>query len=159
MQPLGPFDYMSVPADYRCGKCGAHGCKLWSNGLTLFCAVCAFEILGFPEGSRQRKGAIWIGSAGPAITNHLGEFVTWSSSTDAPKDWWNNLPDHRAEIKSPPEVLKNAPACPSLVALERSVLIARLNEARKMSDEDLREALAVIVKALYSGYGGTHGGL
>lgn len=48
-KPIGPVDYLSdsVPAGYRCGKCGVHGVKLWReyqtflDNQTLRCAGCA----------------------------------------------------------------------------------------------------------------------
>jgi hypothetical protein len=46
---MGSVDYASatVPAEYHCGKCGAHGVKLWRDYQTfmshqsLLCAACA----------------------------------------------------------------------------------------------------------------------
>lgn len=70
-------DYASgtVPPDYRCASCGAHGCKLWREYQcfkpSMFCVACAEQI----EGKRLETGpgaSDQIGWHVPAVPTEEG---------------------------------------------------------------------------------------
>lgn len=94
-----------VPRAYKCGKCGATGCKLWREYQTvapkLLCAPCAAanqnrDISGIdgrgamPDGSRRDRSIGWYV---PAIPDEEG--VGYWGYTSVPQigiEWWERLP-------------------------------------------------------------------
>lgn len=109
VDPSHPVDYskQEVPQSYKCGKCGATGCKLWREYQTflshqnLLCARCAAksqkkDISGIDaQGKRTTE---WgetdqIGWYVPAIpTEENDTFWGYTSVPKAGCDWWDNLP-------------------------------------------------------------------
>jgi hypothetical protein len=92
-------DYASgaVPDDYRCGTCGAHGCKLWwySREAPLLCVACAEQRTGERLGwSRNELGwRSWIGWSYPAVPCEDGDGLYAPESIPAPGlTWWRALP-------------------------------------------------------------------
>ena len=111
---LGTIDYTSKipPSAYRCGTCGAHGCKLWREYQTcadyteLLCCDCA--------GKNQQKDVSTIDAEGKretelGRTDQIGWLVPavptedgttfWGYTSVSPQGckWWYSLPTRAAE--------------------------------------------------------------
>lgn len=117
---IGPVDYASdtTPDGYRCGTCGATGCKLWREYQTflehqsLSCCDCA--------GASQKKDVSAIDAAGnietdfgrcdqigwrvPAVpTEEGGTFWGYTSVPEAGCAWWKRLPTRAPSGAAYPE--------------------------------------------------------
>jgi hypothetical protein len=115
VDPNHPIDYskQETPPNYKCGECGATGCKLWReyqtflHHQTLRCAKCAAEDQGVDisdindEGSytldpkvfgpNQRSDQIgWYTPAVPTEENDT--YWGYTSVPEAGVKWWYNLP-------------------------------------------------------------------
>jgi hypothetical protein len=84
----------TVPPDYRCASCGAHGCKLWRPYQTtmprLLCVVCAEQ----DQGDRlDTSSSDQIGWYVPAVPMEEGDgFWGYTSVPAAGVAWWKSLP-------------------------------------------------------------------
>lgn len=96
-----------TPDDYKCGKCGATGCKLWTeNDLMtknlLLCAKCATSeqnenIDDIASDGTHDKGrgnrTDFIGSYIPAVPREDGNgYWTYIACPRAGGEWWRRLP-------------------------------------------------------------------
>jgi len=99
-----------TPPDYKCGKCGATGCKLWRPSHTfapvLACCDCAAAITGESVSGIDAKGKSeskhgrtdQIGGYVPAVPDE--ECAGYWGYTSVPPEacaWWWALPT-RAEV-------------------------------------------------------------
>jgi hypothetical protein len=111
---LGPVNYASpaTPPDYKCGSCGAHGCKLWRRYQTvldaqdLFCADCAgkhekhdvSDIDGDGRSvavhGRPHDSIGWLVPAVPTVEGDT--YWGYTSVPDAGVAWWKRLPTRAA---------------------------------------------------------------
>jgi hypothetical protein len=109
------FSYTNpaVPDDYKCGTCGATGCKLWREYQAFMpsieCCDCAGKSQGKDvsqinaEGMRPCEGSGLTDSIGwrvPAVPTL--DNTGWWGYTSVPQDgvrWWTALPT-RSEIRS-----------------------------------------------------------
>lgn len=97
----------TVPKDYTCEKCGAHGVKLWREYNTFLssqhytCAKCSFEVQEKPvmpvDEYGQYEGKYGpsdqIGWLVPAIpTEDETTFWGYSSVPQEGCEWWYRLP-------------------------------------------------------------------
>lgn len=101
----------TVPKDYKCDKCDAHGIKLWREYQTsvtdLLCADCAETEAqktheeGWQSPFKRGEGD-QIGWNIPAIPVE-GEDTFWgyTSVPQAGCDWWGNLPTQLTTPASP----------------------------------------------------------
>jgi len=99
-----------VPDGYRCGVCGAAGCKLWRRYQTflehqaLYCAACAIKNQGRgyqlddmdQDGRATNDGAKshaigWLVPAVPTEDNET--YWGYTSVPDAGVAWWRALPN------------------------------------------------------------------
>jgi hypothetical protein len=98
------YSTTAVPDDYRCADCGAHGVKLWRDGMftiTLRCAACACRKAGQPcnvdaEGMSPygRHRTDQIGNQLCAVpTPDNKSFWGYSSVPDDGVSWWKRLPN------------------------------------------------------------------
>jgi hypothetical protein len=86
----------AAPDAYRCGKCGAHGVKLWREYQTispkLLCVACAEQ----DQGRRLETGpgaCDQIGWYVPAVPDEEGAgFWGYTSVPSAGVAWWKGLP-------------------------------------------------------------------
>lgn len=111
VDPSHPIDYSNqeTPPNYKCGKCGASGCKLWRLYNTfldyqrLLCAECAAEDqkkdisdideLGMFAGDLSGMRIDQIGYYIPAIpTKENNNYWGYTSVPEAGCRWWHNLP-------------------------------------------------------------------
>lgn len=107
-----------TPAEYKCGKCGAIGCKLWRDYgerlvvTSLLCASCAAE--------SQKKDISDIDADGlrrcefGGRTNQIGWYIPavptedfsgyWGimSIPEIAYGWWRNLPTHPEQLNAQP---------------------------------------------------------
>lgn len=100
-----------VPPDYKCGKCGATGIKLWREYMTvnprLLCAVCASEeeneniadidSKGIRTGKYDRTDQ--ISGYVPAVPDEEG--VGYWGYTSVPPEgvnWWKALPTLKEKV-------------------------------------------------------------
>jgi hypothetical protein len=118
------FQYTNpaVPEEYRCGTCGAHGCKLWRKYQTclerqwLYCCACAgkdqnHDVTGIDDNGMSvsaagadANGKIWpgrlhdsIGWLVPAVpTEDRATYWGYSSVPDTGVAWWHALPTRPA---------------------------------------------------------------
>ncbi len=97
-----------TPPDYKCDRCGAHGCKLWResytslNEQTLLCAKCAAKKEGADistmddHGRRNHKyggRTCTIGCHVPAIPCKEGNsFWRFTLAPQTACNWWYRLP-------------------------------------------------------------------
>jgi hypothetical protein len=105
------FSYSSgsVPAGYRCGTCGATGCKLWReystflDHQTLECCDCAgksqskdiscINADGVYPSTITRDFTDQIGWRVPAVPTEDGEtYWGYTSVPQAGCNWWRSLP-------------------------------------------------------------------
>src|SRR5262249_37719640 len=108
MEPMKKVDYSkpATPADYKCGNCGATGCKLWREYQTfspqLLCVDCACKDQNKTnnvdeQGLQMDIELGWktdsIGWYVPAVPDEAG-FGYWgyTSVPDAGAKWWELLP-------------------------------------------------------------------
>jgi hypothetical protein len=114
LMDFGPVDYSAkgTPKDYRCGKCDAHGCKLWREYqiayTDLFCCDCGAKdqnknvstinddglyFSNNPLYEERPRRTDQIGWLVPAIPTKEG-YAYWGYSS-APEEgiaWWRALP-------------------------------------------------------------------
>ena len=107
---LPRFDYADdeVPEEYRCTRCGAHGCKLWKEyrafSSPMICARCAsmhgaaditrIDAEGtIPDEFERGKRTNIIGGFVPAIPDEKA-FGYWTYFDTPPEawGWWLKLP-------------------------------------------------------------------
>jgi hypothetical protein len=98
-----------APADYKCTKCGAPGCKLWrqyqtfANSIKLLCVDCSaadqsMQLVELREdGTHQHRADGWrcdqIGWLVPAVPTEDGESYWGYTSVPEPGvQWWKRLP-------------------------------------------------------------------
>ncbi len=111
---FGPVDYASAPPprDYKCAKCGVHGCKLWREYQTfadytdLYCCDCAakdqkkdvstIDASGrYDSNSEHGAGTRTdqIGWLVPAVPTEEGNTYWGYTSVPEPAvKWWIGLP-------------------------------------------------------------------
>lgn len=124
---MSTFQYVtenpSVPEAYKCGACGATGCKLWRRYATyldhqdLFCCVCAgadqkHDVTGIDDRGmspsapcKDATGKVFpgrphdsIGWLVPAVpTEDLTTYWGYTSVPDNGVAWWRALPTRPAE--------------------------------------------------------------
>lgn len=100
------YSTMVLPEDYKCGNCGATGCKLWVEyqgrvSPRFFCAICAAQDQGKSIGDIDADGRH---TSAFGLTDQIGWFVPavpdeggagyWFDGL-APQegvDWWRRLP-------------------------------------------------------------------
>ncbi len=115
VDPNHPVDYSKreVPPNYKCGKCGATGCKLWREyqtfleHQTLLCANCAakdqkkdisdIDAEGRytldPKTFGRAQKSDQIGWYVPAVpTEENDSYWGYTSVPQAGCDWWDRLP-------------------------------------------------------------------
>lgn len=110
VDPTHPVDYASLvtPPNYRCGTCGATGCKLWRDyqtfleHQTLLCARCAAEeqekdISDIDECGQIESDLVGrtdqIGWRIPAVpTEENDTFWGYTSVPEEGCQWWDRLP-------------------------------------------------------------------
>lgn len=125
-ESMEPFKYsdFTVPPQYHCGKCGAHGVKLWREyqtfleNQTLMCAACACEEQSNKERTfsitQDEKGHVsvtrtpdpygiqggdQIGWRIPAVPTEDGQtYWGYCSIGSGGVAWWERLP---LEIQEP----------------------------------------------------------
>ncbi len=118
--PFGSIDYgnPTPPVEYRCGKCGIHGVKMWRdyqtfrNHQSLLCGSCAcveqsnderrFEVHEYAFGHVEVNripdphnigDGDQIGWRIPAVPTEDGEtFWGYTSVPEAGVSWWKRLP-------------------------------------------------------------------
>lgn len=93
----------SVSPDYRCGKCGAHGVKLWRPASTfapeLLCVACA-EHSACERLETGRDASDQIGGYVPAVPTEDGrDFWGYTSVPRAGVAWWKGLPMALPQVK------------------------------------------------------------
>lgn len=114
------FSYTNsaVPDDYKCGTCGAHGCKLWREYQAFMpsieCCDCAgksqnkdvsrIDAEGFRpcEGGGLTDSIGWRVPAVPTLDN-----TGWWGYTSVPDEgvaWWKALPTRPGQLKVDPRV-------------------------------------------------------
>jgi hypothetical protein len=101
------YDDGTVPDNYRCAKCGAHGAKLWRQyqafleQIYLLCGSCALadqKCAGPIDAEGRRAEDVGgstdqIGWLVPAVPDEKNEtFWGYSSVPDAGVRWWRALP-------------------------------------------------------------------
>lgn len=91
---IGPVDYGSgtTPEGYRCGACGAHGCKLWrrfGGYAELRCLICC----GHRPRDIDARGQMAHSGLVPAIPCEEGGAI-WGffCGVARGKAWWDRLP-------------------------------------------------------------------
>lgn len=97
----------SVPAGYKCGTCGATGCKLWREyqtsleHQTLECCLCASKSQGKDVSGIDDAGTVeWngqridqLGWRVPAVPTEDGNtYWGYSSVPQTGVSWWQALP-------------------------------------------------------------------
>jgi hypothetical protein len=96
-----------APDWYRCGVCGAHGCKLWreynrpTDYLTLRCLSCAEDDAEEPV-ALGRHSTDQVGGCVPAVPSEEGTtYWGYSSVPEEGVTWWKRLrtsPPSRARV-------------------------------------------------------------
>jgi hypothetical protein len=86
-----------IPADYKCGDCGAKGVKLWreshtfADNITLRCAACAEKNQKRTINLAEHDQCGWLVPAVPT----LDPAAPWWGYTSVPAEgcaWWGALP-------------------------------------------------------------------
>lgn len=93
------YNECTVPPEYRCDRCGAHGCRLWRryqtflDQQTLLCADCVEQEAGELLEGRGHSIGWWVG----AVPTEDGR-AYWglTSVPSAGVDWWEQLPTRAA---------------------------------------------------------------
>lgn len=86
-----------IPADYKCGQCGAEGVKLWRKSATsepvheqpLLCGACTEKEQGKPLDLAQ-SDQCW--GRCPAVPDLRGGWWGYSSVPEEGVAWWHALP-------------------------------------------------------------------
>lgn len=100
------YERGTVPAGYRCSKCGAHGCKLWrqyqtfADYIKLLCRECGER----DQGEAMEGPGDSIGWLVPAVPTEANDSYWGYTSVPQPGvEWWKRLPTAPArERKGPP---------------------------------------------------------
>lgn len=107
---MGNIDYTSTttPPNYKCGKCGASGVKLWrpysSSHVELLCASCAATDQHIDISQMKWDGTHYaprwgnrtdqLGWYVPAVPDEEGvSYWGYTSVPDAGVKWWRQLPN------------------------------------------------------------------
>jgi hypothetical protein len=115
VDPAQPFSYKKheVPSSYKCGSCGAHGCKLWRdyqsflNDQVLRCVTCAGTNQDKDVSDVDELGRLGCSTISPqSRTDQIGWLVpavpteendTFWGYTSVPMwgvVWWRLLPTY-----------------------------------------------------------------
>ena len=100
------YSKSETPQDYKCGECGATGCKLWRSfgnwvSPELLCAKCAearaketgLDLEGERSGEFGGSAIDDMGDYVPAILEESGNgFLSAIEPAQDAYDWWEGLP-------------------------------------------------------------------
>jgi hypothetical protein len=118
VDPAHPVNYSKneTPPNYKCGKCGATGCKLWRDYQTflehqsLLCVKCAGQeqekvVYDIDDAGKISLERMWrtdqIGWMVPAVpTEENDAYWGYSSIPQAGCEWWYHLPSLSEQTKA-----------------------------------------------------------